>query len=183
VRRLLLILPLGLFVVLTVAFGAQLIRGRDPSKLPSALIDRPAPQFALPALSPAKPGFSTADLRGQVTLVNVFASWCAPCIVEHPVITRLAREERIPVIAINYKDRPEDAVAWLARMGDPFALIGVDPEGRASIEWGVYGVPETFVVDAEGRIRHRHVGPLSPKEAAETIVPMVRDLQRRAGVS
>ena len=177
-RRLLLILPLGLFVVLAIAFGAQLIRGRDPAKLPSALIDRPAPQFALPALSQAKPGFSTADLRGQVTLVNVFASWCAPCIVEHPVITRLAREERIPVIAINYKDRPEDAVAWLARMGDPFARIGVDPEGRAAIEWGVYGVPETFVVGRDGTIRHRHVGALLDDTVARVLAPMVARLER-----
>ena len=182
-RRLLLILPLGLFVVLAVAFAAQLIRGRDPSKLPSALIDRPAPSFALAALSSAKPGLSSTDLRGQVTLVNVFASWCGPCIIEHPVITRLAREERIPVVAINYKDKPEDAVAWLRRFGDPYARIGIDPEGRTAIEWGVYGVPETFVVDADGHIRYRHVGPLSPRDAAEKILPLVRDLQRRAGVS
>ncbi|HZH28981.1 MAG TPA: DsbE family thiol:disulfide interchange protein [Azospirillaceae bacterium] len=185
-RRLLVILPLLLFVGVAGAFAVQLLRGADPSKLPSALIDRPVPDFALdPVPATGMPGLSTADLRGRVAVVNVFASWCAPCRVEHPLITRLAEREGIPVFGLNHKDAAGDAADWLKRLGNPYARIGADLSGRVSIDWGVYGVPETFVVDHLGRIRHRHVGPLTPRDVEATILPLVRELRRRAadGVS
>jgi len=149
---------------------------RDPGTLPSALLNKPAPEFALPPLNPDKPGLATADLKGAPVLVNVWASWCVPCRAEHPILIRLARE--VPVLGFNYKDKTEDARRFLAELGDPYAKIGTDPTGRAAIDWGVYGVPETFVVDAEGRIRHRHVGPLTDRVVAETIRPLLKSLAR-----
>ena len=177
-RRLLYLLPLVLFFVVAAHFGVRLVQVEDrpPNELPSALIDKPAPDFALLPLKEDKPGLATADLRGEVRLVNVFASWCGPCRVEHPLLMRLS-EEGVPVVAINYKDKPEDAKAWLARFGDPYRAIGVDPTGRTAIDWGVYGVPETFVVDKEGRIRLRHVGPIMPRDLEETIMPLIRSLR------
>lgn len=175
-RRLLYILPVVLLGLL--AALAYLRLGKDPSVLPSALIDRPAPEFALPPLLDGVPGLATADLRGQVALVNIFASWCAPCRVEHPVFLRLKEEGRVAIYGINYKDKPEDATAWLQRLGNPYTRIGADREGRASIEWGVYGVPETFVIDREGRIRYRHVGPVQPRDLEEKILPLLAELQK-----
>ena len=174
-RRLIYLLPLLLFVGVGVAF----LRGfdRDPRDIPSALIDKPAPEFALPPLPGYKEGLSNATLKGDVTLVNVFASWCIPCKAEHPVITRLAREQGVTVRAINHKDKAEDAIAWLKRNGDPYASIGVDLDGRTSIDWGVYGVPETFLLDRQGRIRFKHVGPLTPQVVEEQILPMVKHLR------
>lgn len=183
--RLLVLLPLVLFLGVAGAFGWQLIRGADPSELPSAMIDRPAPAFDLPPVPgvPAASGFSAADLGGRVSLVNFFASWCAPCAVEHPVLMRLARDEGIAVFGVNQKDKPEDAAAFLRRLGNPFGRIGADADGRASIDWGVYGLPETYVVDHEGRIRYRHVGPLTGRDVERTILPMVRELERRAAAA
>jgi cytochrome c biogenesis protein CcmG/thiol:disulfide interchange protein DsbE len=175
-RRLLYILPVVLLGLL--AALAYLRLGKDPSVLPSALIDRPAPEFALPPLLDGVPGLATADLKGQVALVNVFASWCAPCRVEHPVFLRLKEEGRVAIYGINYKDKPEDATAWLQRLGNPYTRIGADREGRAAIEWGVYGVPETFVIDREGRIRYRHVGPVQPRDLEEKILPLLSELQK-----
>ena len=175
-RRLMYILPLRLFL----GVGIALLLGfnRDPREIPSALIDKPVPEFALPPLPGHKQGLSTADLKGEVRLVNVFASWCVPCRAEHPIVTRLAESEKIPVHAINHKDKPEDAKAWLARYGDPYASIGVDSDGRASIEWGVYGVPESFLIDRQGRIRYKHVGPLSPEVMERDILPLVKELRK-----
>jgi len=134
----------------------------------------------LPTLPPVdgldRPGLSSADLEGQVVLVNVFASWCVPCRVEHPVLMRLA-EEGVPIFGINYKDAPEKAQAWLAELGDPFEKIGADRNGRVGIEWGVYGVPETFVIDAEGRIRYRFVGPIQARDLEQTLRPILAELQ------
>ncbi|KAA0686678.1 cytochrome c biogenesis protein CcmG/thiol:disulfide interchange protein DsbE [Azospirillum sp. OGB3] len=174
-RRLIYLLPLLLFVGVGVAF----LRGfdRDPRDIPSALIDKPAPEFALPPLPGHKEGLSNATLKGDVTLVNVFASWCIPCKAEHPIITRLAREQGVTVRGINHKDKAEDAIAWLNRNGDPYASIGVDLDGRVSIDWGVYGVPETFLLDRQGRIRFKHVGPLTPQVVEEQILPMVKHLR------
>ncbi|MBP2311404.1 DsbE family thiol:disulfide interchange protein [Azospirillum soli] len=174
-RRLIFLLPLLLFVGVGVAFflGFE----RDPRNIPSALIDKPVPAFDLPPLPGRKEGLSNATLKGDVTLVNVFASWCIPCKVEHPVITRLAREQGVTVRAINHKDKAEDALAWLQRNGDPYASIGADLDGRASIDWGVYGVPETFLVDRQGRIRFKHVGPLTPQVVEEQILPLVKQLR------
>ncbi|ALJ34181.1 DsbE family thiol:disulfide interchange protein [Azospirillum brasilense] len=174
-RRLIYLLPLLLFVGVGVAF----LRGfdRDPRDIPSALIDKPAPEFSLPPLPGHKEGLSNATLKGDVTLVNVFASWCIPCKAEHPIITRLAREQGVTVRGINHKDKAEDAIAWLNRNGDPYASIGVDLDGRVSIDWGVYGVPETFLLDRQGRIRFKHVGPLTPQVVEEQILPMVKHLR------
>ncbi len=177
--RLLFILPLVLFVVLAGYFGVRLRQVGDtpPNILPSAMIDKPAPAFDLAPLIEGKPGLKTADLQGKGPhLVNIFASWCGPCRVEHPLLMRLAAEG-VPLVGINYKDKPQDATAWLEKLGDPFSAIGVDPTGRTAIDWGVYGVPETYVVDGEGRIRYRHVGPIMPQDLEEKIMPLLRSLR------
>ncbi len=167
-------LPLLSLAALVAWFALALAPGRDPSLVPSALIDKPAPPIALPSIYPGRPGFSSADLEGRATIVNVFASWCVPCRAEHPILTRLAREEGVPLIGLNWKDRPEAARAFLAELGDPYERIGSDPTGRAGIDWGVYGVPETYVVDAEGSIRYKHVGPLSMQDIEGVILPILR---------
>lgn len=177
-RRTLFLIPLAAFIALAGWVAVPLIRGEDPQELPSALIDRPAPAFDLPALPGHAAGASSADLGGQVTLVNFFASWCVPCLAEHPLLTRLAREDGIRVVGINYKDESADALAWLAQHGDPYLAIGADRDGRVAIDWGVYGVPETFVVDAGGRIRLRHPGPLTPDLVDDTLLPLLRELGR-----
>jgi cytochrome c biogenesis protein CcmG/thiol:disulfide interchange protein DsbE len=174
-RRLIFILPLLLFVVVVGYFAVGLTR--DPKLIPSALIDKPVPEFTLPPLMKDGAGFSSADLRGKVQLVNVFASWCAPCKIEHPVLMRLAKEQGVVVRGINYKDKPEDAAAWLRQSGNPYSSIGFDGDGRVSIDWGVYGVPESYVIDREGRIRYKVVGPLMPDEVEKTILPLIRSLQ------
>ena len=166
--------PFALFAVVAGYFAVGLTR--DPGTLPSALIDKPAPDFALPPLLADKPGLATADLKGAPVLVNVWASWCVPCRAEHPVLTRLSRE--VPIFGLNYKDKPDDARRFLVELGDPYRRIGADPSGRTAIDWGVYGVPETYVVDADGRIRHRHVGPLTERAVAETIRPLLKSLTR-----
>jgi len=170
------LLPVLLFAAVGVFLALGL--GRDPQTLPSVLIDKPAPAFALPPL-PGRDerGFSSADLGGRPMLVNVFASWCVPCRIEHPVLDQLAREG-VTIHAINYKDAPEDALAFLRALGDPFSRIGADRQGRAAIDWGVYGVPETFVIDRDGRIRYRHVGPLQPRDLERTVRPLLAELGR-----
>ena len=145
--------------------------------LPSPLIGKPVPEFALPPVQGRTAGLSSEDLVGEVSIVNVFASWCVPCRDEHPLFTELARRDVVPINGINYKDEPGQAEAWLAELGDPYARTGADVDGSVGIDWGVYGVPETFVVDADGRIAYKHVGPLSPAVLAETILPLVRELQ------
>jgi cytochrome c biogenesis protein CcmG/thiol:disulfide interchange protein DsbE len=175
-KRLLFILPVALLIGLAVLFAVGL--RHDPSIVPSVLLDKPAPVFDLPPLSEDQPGLATVDLNGKVSLVNVFASWCGPCRVEHPLFMRLAEQGEVPIYGINYKDKAADAKRWLRDLGDPYTRIGVDRDGRVAIEWGVYGVPETFVIDREGTIRFKHVGPLSPEVLSETILPLVRKLQQ-----
>jgi cytochrome c biogenesis protein CcmG/thiol:disulfide interchange protein DsbE len=177
--RWLFLLPLVLFLTIALAAGWLLMAGADPHRLPSTLIDQPAPAFELPPLPGVdRPGLAQADLVGAgPKLVNVFASWCVPCRVEHPLLLRLAEEGTVPVYGINWKDKAEDAANWIAELGNPYARIGHDPSGRAGIDWGVYGVPETYVIDAEGRIRYKHVGPLMAKDLDETVLPMLRSLQ------
>lgn len=174
-KRLLLVLPVAVFAVVAVIFAIGL--QYDPRVLPSALIDKPLPAFDLPSLRPDQPGLATADLVGQVTLLNVFASWCVPCRVEHPLLTRLSETGAVRVVGINYKDKPEDARAWLEQLGDPYDRIGADRDGRTGIDLGVYGVPETFVIDATGTIRFKHVGPLTPEAVTGTIMPLVADFK------
>lgn len=177
-RNLLFALPALVFAAIAGVFLWGLQPGRDPHKLPSVLIDRPVPQFDLATIQGYdKEGLSSALLQGPgVKLVNVFASWCIPCKAEHPLLMELAAEGRVPIYGINYKDKPEDARRWLAELGDPFAAIGADESGRVGIDWGVYGVPETFVIDGTGRIRYRHVGPLYPETLDELLRPMIAEL-------
>ncbi len=167
------LIPPVMFAALLTALAFGL--SRDPAKLPTALMNRPGPDFTLPPLPPRSTPLSDEAMIGEVRLVNVFASWCAPCIVEHPLLTRLAAEG-VRIDGIAYKDEAEDARRFLQRLGDPYADIGLDLQGRAAIDWGVYGVPETFVVDREGRIRHRHVGELTEDDLKATIRPLLHEL-------
>lgn len=175
-RRLVFLLPILLFLGLAVALAWGL--GRDPQVIPSALIGRPVPEFALPPVQGRSLGLSSADLRGEVSLVNVFASWCTACRYEHPLFMQLRAAGAVPIHGLNYKDKPADAAEWLDTLGDPYTRTGADLDGRVAIDWGVYGVPETFVVSAEGRIVHKHVGPLTRKGLDETILPMIERLRR-----
>src|SRR5262249_5673912 len=159
------------------AYLAMALRpDRDPSVVPSAMIGKPAPAFDLPALLPERPGVASRDLKGQVVLLNFFASWCVPCRAEQPVLMRIAGEEKLPIHGIAYKDKPEAARAFLAELGDPFARLAVDESGRTAIDFGLYGVPETYVVDKEGVIRFRQVGPLDPDTLTKTVLPLVAEL-------
>ncbi|MEE8271696.1 MAG: DsbE family thiol:disulfide interchange protein [Alphaproteobacteria bacterium] len=176
--RLLFIVPLLVFAGLAGWIAVPLLSGSDPRALPSTLIDRPAPEFALPALPGDPAGLALADLRGEVVLVNFFASWCVPCLAEHPLLTRLSREQGIRLYGVNYKDEADDARSWLDRHGNPYDRIGADRDGRVAIDWGVYGVPETFVVDAAGRIRFRHAGPLTPAQVETVLLPLIEALRR-----
>ena len=177
-RRLLFLLPLIGFFVVALWGGLALFRDGSARLPPSTLIDQPVPDFALPPVRAMDTdGLATGDLAGDGTvLVNVFASWCVPCLAEHPLLTRLAEEDGIVIHAINFKDTPADARAWLNQHGDPFARIGSDPEGRGGIEWGVTGVPETFVVDDSGRVRWRHAGPLTPAIVDQALLPLLAEL-------
>lgn len=158
--------PLILFGALVGVFFFQLMSGRDTSELPSALIGKPAPAFDLPALDGLKtegiavPGFRTQDLRGKVSLVNIFASWCAPCRAEHPVLMKLAENKGLTLHGINYKDKGENALRFLGALGNPYARVGVDRKGRSAIDWGFYGIPETLLVGPDGIVRHKIVGPI-----------------------
>jgi len=174
--RLLFILPLLLFGAIAAYFAVGLTK--DPRILPSALIDRPAPEFDLPSLYTGSDGFAKANLVGEVTLVNVFASWCGPCRVEHPLLMRFAETNKTSLYGINYKDKKTDAVNWLKQLGDPYKRIGQDLSGRVGIEWGVYGLPETYIVDREGRIRYRHVGPMQPDAMKDKILPLIEELKK-----
>jgi cytochrome c biogenesis protein CcmG/thiol:disulfide interchange protein DsbE len=163
-------------LVLVLGFGAlsYAMLGRDKDTLPSALIDRPAPEMALPGLTEGDPGLTTAMLRADgVKVVNVWASWCGPCRVEHPELMRLA-EMGVTLHGLNYKDEPRNAKAFLEELGDPYDSVGVDDRGRAGIEWGVYGVPETFVIDADGAIAFKHVGPIQNDDLERKILPALR---------
>jgi cytochrome c biogenesis protein CcmG/thiol:disulfide interchange protein DsbE len=174
-RRWLYLLPGALFLLLMAGFWVGLQVHSDV--LPSPLIDRPAPRFALPPLIRGQPGFATADLQGHVSLVNAFASWCAPCREEYPALDALAHSGRVALYGIDYKDEPAAAQAWIKALGDPYTRIGAD-DGRVAIDWGVYGVPETFLVDRTGRIRYKHVGPLTEADVAATILPLVARLDK-----
>jgi cytochrome c biogenesis protein CcmG/thiol:disulfide interchange protein DsbE len=174
-RRLAYLIPIILFAALVIGLTVGL--GSDPERLPSALIDRPAPEFVLPPLND-KPGLARADLGGRVMLVNFFASWCAPCRIEHPVLARFAASGRVPVYGIDYKDKPEDALKWLGSLGDPYGRIGVDRDGRIAIDWGVYGVPETYLVDRAGRVRYRYAGPVTAEVLKQEILPRIEALNR-----
>ena len=173
--RLIAYVPLAVFVVLGVAFSWKLFNYDD--RLPSALIGKSIPEFELPPIDGMENGLSSADLRGEVSIVNVWASWCAPCRVEMPILNELAATGTVTIYGINYKDNPEEAQAFLAELGDPYTRIGADRSGRVGIDWGVYGLPETFVIDSQGRIAYKHVGPFNRQSLYEEILPVVRQLR------
>jgi len=173
-RRLFVLLPLLVFLGLAGLFLSQLLSGRDTSEIPSALIGLPAPQTDLPPLEGVNlPGLESKNFSGKVTLVNVFASWCAPCREEHPVLLGLSQDKRFTLAALNYKDQPENARRFLGDLGNPYQAIGVDPAGRAAIDWGVYGVPETFVIGKDGKIAYKHVGPLTADSVRALLLPQI----------
>ncbi|CAN1567825.1 TrxA Thiol-disulfide isomerase and thioredoxins [Rhabdaerophilaceae bacterium] len=179
-RNWLFFLPLAVFASLALLFLYQLFAG-DPSKLPSALIGKPAPVLSLAPVEGLQlegqpvAGIEPGDLvAGKLSLVNVFASWCAPCHQEHPFLMELAKDKRLRIIGINYKDKPENARRFLGRLGNPYQFVGVDPDGRKAIEWGVYGVPETFLVNGKGLIVFKHVGPLTPDAIRTRLEPAIR---------
>ncbi len=175
-RTFLVLLPLIVFLALALLFWFRLGSG-DPSRIPSALLGRPAPQTILPELAGLQdngaqvPGLDPAAFKGQVSLVNVWASWCVPCHDEAPLLTELAKDKRFQLVGINYKDAADNARRFLGRYGNPFSHVGVDANGRASIEWGVYGVPETFVVGREGTIVYKLVGPITQQNLKAVLMP------------
>ena len=168
------LIPLMIFLVMVVFLWIGL--SRDPHEIPSPLIGKAAPAFSLPTLEDQTTTIGPELLRGQVFLVNVFASWCASCRDEHPVLLDLERQVRLPILGLNYKDQPEAAEQWLKRHGNPYVSVALDTQGRAGIDWGVYGVPETFVVDRAGHIRLKHTGPVTPKALEDKILPLVKAL-------
>ncbi len=174
-RRLAGYIPLAVFAVMAVFLGIGLTM--NPRDIPSPLIGKPVPNFSLPPVKGRNLGLATADLKGQVALVNVFASWCVACREEHPVLMQLGKTGVVPIHGLNYKDKPDDARAWLDELGDPYTRTGADISGRVAIDWGVYGVPETFVVDRNGIIAYKQIGPITPKALEDTILPLIRKLQ------
>src|SRR3954451_6532898 len=177
-RTFLMVLPLLAFIALALLFWFRLGSG-DPSRIPSALIGRPAPQTDLPPIEGLQrdgqtvPGLDAASFKGEVTVLNVWASWCVPCHDEAPLLVKLAGDKRIRVAGINYKDQPDNARRFLGRYGNPFAANGADSNGRASIEWGVYGVPETFIVGRDGRIAYKLIGPITPENLEPVLKPQI----------
>ena len=167
--------PLAIFAVLVAFLFVGLFR--DPREVPSPLVDRAAPAFSLVSLHAPQRTVSTADFRGRVWLLNVWASWCVSCRIEHPLLMELAKAKVVPIVGLNYKDKVPEGIAWLAQHGDPYLLSVVDADGRVGIDWGVYGVPETFVVDKAGMIRYKHIGPVTAEALQQTILPLVRKLE------
>jgi cytochrome c biogenesis protein CcmG/thiol:disulfide interchange protein DsbE len=177
--------PVLVFSAVAALFGVALRKG-DPSRIPSALIGRPAPAMSLPPVEGLAgsdgrpvPGFNTADLgRGKPTVVNFWASWCAPCVEEHPHLVALAKRTGVALLGINHKDDPPNARRFLARYGNPFSAVGADANGRAAIEWGVYGMPETFIVDGAGRVVFKHVGPISAEVLQSRVLPALEQARQ-----
>lgn len=172
------LVPLIIFGLVAVALGIGL--GLRPAEIPSALIGQPVPTFALPGVPSSAPGLTSADLKGQVSIVNVFASWCIPCREEHPLWMDVAKSGSVVLYGLNYKDTPENAAQWLQTYGNPFKRVGGDFGGRVGIDFGVYGVPETFVIDGNGVIRMKHIGPIDRAALDNEILPKVRELQAAA---
>lgn len=170
------LIPLGLFIVLVVFLSIGL--NLDPREVPSPLIDKPAPAFSLPALDQPQQQVSPANLKGKVWLLNVWASWCVSCRAEHPVLNALAQTGEVTLIGLNYKDTLADAKQWLQQRGNPYSVIAFDQDGRAGIDWGVYGVPETFVIDKQGVIRYKFTGPVTRQAVQDIILPLVRKLNK-----
>jgi cytochrome c biogenesis protein CcmG/thiol:disulfide interchange protein DsbE len=183
--RLRYIIPAALFLVLGAGFVYALVAiqsgKKDPSAVPSALIGKPAPEFSLPAPEGFAQGLSTADLKGKVTVLNVFASWCPPCHVEHPLLLELAKEAKaggFQLVGLNWKDKDEKLAAWFKEAGDPFSRIGADRTGRVGIDWGVYGAPETYILDRDAKIVYRYAGPLTKELIRDEIRPLLAKLKK-----
>jgi cytochrome c biogenesis protein CcmG/thiol:disulfide interchange protein DsbE len=177
-KRLLFLLPLAVFVVLAVYLAIGLTR--DPSVLPSVLIDQKVPDFELSPIKGYERGLTSADLKGQVSLVNIFGSWCIACQVEHPFLMKIKGENRVPLYGVDWREKtPDDGPDWLNKMGDPYTLIGDDPESKGAIAFGVYGAPETLIIDENGVIRYKQVGPMDDKIWEEAIWPIIRELRKR----
>ncbi|MCY0150650.1 DsbE family thiol:disulfide interchange protein [Hoeflea sp. G2-23] len=177
-RRVLAFLPLTVAAALAIVLAWGLTQ--DPGNLPSTLIGKVVPDFDLPPVQGRLLGLSSGDLKGEVSLVNVFASWCVACREEHSLFMKLAAQGTVPLHGLNYKDQPDDAAQWLDSLGDPYTRTGADISGHVAIDWGVYGVPETFVVDADGLIAYKHIGPVNEEVLAKTILPLVESLRQRA---
>jgi cytochrome c biogenesis protein CcmG/thiol:disulfide interchange protein DsbE len=169
------LLPLGIFAAIVALLFAGLYL--DPREVPSPLIDKPAPAFTLPQLHAPEKTLSRQDLLGKVYLLNVWASWCASCRDEQPVLMRLAQTQQVEMVGFNYKDQRDDALRWLKMFGDPYVASVSDTDGRVGIDWGVYGVPETFLVDREGVIRYKHIGPVTQADLDTVLLPKLRELQ------
>lgn len=181
-RRVGYLLPLMLFLALAGVFLIRLESGGDLERVPSALIGKVVPDQTLPPLDgTGLPGLAAADFEGRVTVLNVFASWCGPCRVEHPIVMELGEDPRFRLVGLNHKDQPANAVRWLGDLGNPYAAIGVDRRGRDSLEWGIYGVPETFVVGADGTIRYKFVGSLSRQSLQDDLMPAIEAALAEAG--
>lgn len=169
------VVPLAVFLVLAAFLGIGLTL--NPRELPSPLVDKPLPQFSLPQLSEPQKAFAPADMKGKVWMLNVWASWCVACRVEHPVLVELSKTDKsVLIYGLNYKDKREDALQWLTRFGNPYAESISDTQGLVGIDLGVYGVPETFIIDKQGVIRHKQIGPITPEVLQDTILPLMRKL-------
>lgn len=168
------LLPLLAFIVLVLFLGIGL--NLKPREVPSPLIDKPAPAFRVPQLHDETKTIAAEDMRGKVWLLNVWASWCVSCREEHPLLVEFARQNLVPIYGLNYKDKREDAIAWLAERGNPYIVSAHDRDGNVGIDWGVYGVPETFVIDKLGIIRYKQIGPVTPEAIRDKIIPLVKEL-------
>jgi cytochrome c biogenesis protein CcmG, thiol:disulfide interchange protein DsbE len=177
-RRLVFLLPIAIVAILVAAFWIGLDPNRDKSILPSALVDKPAPSIDLPGLADGAPRLSLASFKGQLVAINFFASWCLPCRAEHPLLKQLSAEFGVPVIGIAWKDKPAASRAFLAELGDPYAATGADKNGRTGIDFGITGVPETFLVDGNGIVRYRFSGPLSPDGLRNELAPAIAEAKR-----
>lgn len=169
-------LPVVVFVLLSLVLAIGLTL--DPREVPSPFIDKPAPSFQLPQLANASEQFSPEDMLGKVWVLNVWASWCVSCRAEHEVLKQLASQNLAPIIGLNYKDQPRDANQWLKNLGDPYETSVIDLDGRTGIDWGVYGVPETFVIDDKGHIRYKHIGPVDFEDLSKIIIPTIQTLSQ-----
>ena len=174
-RSLKLAIPLVAFIAIAAFLAIGLTR--DPREVPSPFIGKAAPAFHIQQLGDSKAAFSPEDMRGKVWLLNVWASWCVSCRAEHPLLVEMSKRNVVPIIGLNYKDKRDDGLAWLGKLGNPYALSAFDVDGRVGIDYGVYGVPETFVIDKQGVIRYKQIGPITPEALEKTILPLIRKLE------
>jgi cytochrome c biogenesis protein CcmG/thiol:disulfide interchange protein DsbE len=170
------LIPFGTFFVLLIFLGIGL--RLKPQEIPSPLIDKPAPAFRLPQVEDAGKVFQPQDMRGKVWLLNVWASWCAPCRAEHPVLLEFSKQGTVPIVGLNYTDQRADSQKWLSEFGNPYTVSAFDSDGKVGIEYGVYGVPETYLIDKRGKIRLKHIGPITPQVIRDKLLPAIQELNR-----